>query len=581
MPAISYSALTPWANFHLTTPPFEHGDGLPGIRIEEIATIHCADVAADSGIERFAATGAKLQDHLRRFFDKFDKRRTRNGGQPPTTRPYAHGMIGRAWSFSPLIGATTFQFDLAGLSGCSLLSASERAAECEGADRLALVSGGTRLREIANWAVPRGLTVPNSGTHLGATIAGLIGTSSHGSRMGFGGLQNAVHGINLITGPETSLWIERASRPVLTDESIAAMGATPVRDDAIFEDVVVHLGGMGIVNGLAIELAENKLYGLLKSDKSLPADALHMLAAGDFRTVASYLGFDEEPAFYELTIDPFNYAGPNALHIMYFDSPAGAQSNSDQAQVVRASDAVTELAQAITFGELQGDSAGTQSSADMIDAFQWLRSTGNFETGSVPFDPIDGQPSAYTWQQLHGDEISTGVPGALYNASYAIALADLPSAIPAICAALTGLPPTFVITIRFVTRAAGTMCFTRFEETAVIDVDGLSPLYWQMQAAKDPDPSHAPLYQQLAKVVPAAAQKAELALSEAMIDHSAHWAKLGKLDPARVEQGFGPSSDPGARISRWRSTRERLLGPVARRVFWNEALIQLGILDQP
>lgn len=581
LPAISYSALTPWANFHLTTPPFDQGDGLPGMRIAETAAIHCADVAAAAGTRRFAETCAVLQAHLQRFLERLNARRNGEVGTLPLARPYAHGIIGQGWSYSALIGAKDFQIDLGGLAGFSLLSETERHHNCFGADRIALVSGGTRLREIANWAEPFGLTVPNSGTHLGASIAGLIGTSSHGSRIGSGGIQNAVHGIHLVTGPDTNLWIERASRPILSDTAIAAIGAQRVRDDAVFEDVLVHLGGMGIVNGVALELAANDLYGLLKSDKALPPDALDLLATGRFRDIARYLDFDEDPAFYELTIDPFDYSGAHALHIMYFNGPEYADPCAEQAQLVRAPDAIATLVPAASTSEMQVETDGASVLGGAIDAFQWLRHAGGFEPGSVPFAPVDGTPRAYRWQQLHGDQITTGMPGALYNASYAVSRAELPRAIPAICAAVAELPPTFVITIRFVTRAAGTLGFTRFEEAAVIDIDGLSPLYWQMQAASAPDTSHAPFYEQMAKVVPTAALMAEQALAAAAIDFSSHWAKLGTRDPARVEAGFGPSDDPNSRISRWRDTRRSLLEPAMQAVFWNDALIALGILDQP
>jgi hypothetical protein len=70
-------------------------------------------------------------------------------------------------------------------------------------------------------------------------------------------------------------------------------------------------------------------------------------------------------------------------------------------------------------------------------------------------------------------------------------------------------------------------------------------------------------------------------LEEADIPYSMHWGKLGELDAAKVETDFGPSDDPGSRLSRWRATRNALLSPQARALFWNEAVVRYGLVARP
>ena len=54
-------------------------------------------------------------------------------------------------------------------------------------------------------------------------------------------------------GCKRSLWLERASRPVVTPAFAAALGAELWRDDALFEAALVSFGSFGILHGLLIE----------------------------------------------------------------------------------------------------------------------------------------------------------------------------------------------------------------------------------------------------------------------------------------------------------------------------------------
>ena len=593
MPSLSYNAFTPWANYHLTISPPGQLQDFPQIRIEETARVHCTDLAGLPAPVRFASTAKVLQCHLTHVIDTMGAKKA--DPLNSISSPYAAGIVGRGWSFAPLIGTPVSQLECDGLVGCSMVESSYLHPKCTiPADSIALVSGGTRLRELVTWAAKQhDRTIPTSGTHLGPTIAGGFGTASHGSRLGYGGLQNAILGIHLITGPKSSVWIERASRPILKKKTVTAMNAKVVRNDAMFEDALIHLGAMGIVNGVAVELVPNTAYGLLKSDDPVSTNWMHQIRDGQFRAVARELGFDAEPSFYEATINPHDPFGPNALHVMYFPSPGATIAPPGiTTGLFRASDAVasfstylsqTLLSQAsmssLTAGNEQDQSKQDCKMFEVPQIFEYYRHLGEFSPGREPFKPYKDEPLTFDWSGLHSDEITGGIPGALYNASFAVQRSDAALAIPLICEAVKSLPPTFLFTLRFVSNPAGTLAFTRFEENMVIEIDGLSPLYWKLQERNFPDMQ--PCLEELAPVLATGAMLVRQALDKACVGYSMHWAKLGALDSKKVERDFGPSAETDSPLSRWRRTRWSLLSSEGEKIFWNEAVIQYGLIGRP
>jgi hypothetical protein len=216
--------------------------------------------------------------------------------------------------------------------------------------------------------------------------------------------------------------------------------------------------------------------------------------------------------------------------------------------------------------------------------FTYYRGLKPFESTTTEFDPEDPRLPAYKWSELHPGEITGGIPGALYNASYAIPLDRVPKAIPAICAAASNLAGAFVFTLRFVAGASGTLAFTRFDHNAVIEIDGLSPLICR-RAAQGVDPNHPQASElllalrELAETLPAGAAAVRAALEDASIPYSMHWAKLGDLDRAKVYADFGHPLDTDSLIRQWRDTRDNLLSSFGKSVFWNEALVDFGLLD--
>ena len=579
MPSISRNMLSKWSSYHLTSegryvpqritdPGFSRVMSYPDGSIRETATIFCADAASLPGPAAFSATGERLKTFLADVIDPPQRMFKMDPAQDCIP-------IGRGWSFAKLIGARDMQIDLTGLSNIAGFEAADLALSSPfDPGRVVLVGGGTRLRELTNWAQRRNLSIMTSGTHLGPTIAGGFGTASHGSRLGFGGLQNMIRGIHLITGPTSSVWIERRSQPLFNSTATDMFSDRTIYDDAVFEDALIHLGAMGIVNGVAVELVDDDGFSLFVTEGNVGATWLDQVAAGAFATIADALGKPgDAPVFYEVTIDPVQWHTTPAIHTMYFPAISLLPDTDIPPAEFRFADllagyvtALQEYQQSQEPAASSGEQglAGMEVSAGLPSAFKLYRDA------LFAQDIVKHPPQHAKWNQLHGDEITGGYPGALYNASFAVNRHSIPEIVPLICEATKGLPSTFLFTIRFVSNAAGTLAFTRFPETAVIEIDGIS--------------RRAPLVgPMLGGAIETGARRIRECLdgenaAGKKFEYSMHWAKLGDLDAAKVERDFGPSGDPDSPLGRWRATRESLLDPALHSLFRSEALTTYGLV---
>jgi len=475
-------------------------------------------------------------------------------------------------------------------------------------DHVALVLGGTSMATLLATAEARGLSLFSSGSFLKPTIAGGFGTASHGSRLGYGGIQNMVLGMHLIVGSGDHVWIEPESAPVLSETALARLtiDGVPVRlvrDDDRFEDALIHLGGMGIVNGVAIELADNQRFAELERLIPLTPALLDAIGDAQFDRVAAALGCPVAPAFYELTIDPHALFTGVAAHNMYIPTGRTAPSARPLKNLARPADAIVGIGNRLLKAARDGLGGGSMKAwkgaaidgsvppwvlAAVLEgsasAFDFYVAKKGFETGLEPFDPEDPARPARQWSELHQGSITGNQPGALYNASFAIPIERVAIAVPAICAAVADLAASFVFTLRFVARPAGTLAFTRFDHNAVIEIDGLSPLVCKgamLQA--DPQMPNADVFlaalAELEQTVPRGAAAVRRALEAEGVPYSMHWAKLGDLDRAKVHADFGHPLDADSLIRRWRDTRDFLLPPFGKSIFWNEALVSYGLLD--
>ena len=130
-------------------------------------------------------------------------------------------VIGAGHSFSPIAAPDGVAVTLDGFTG--IVSREERAVR---------VRAGTRLRDLNRTLARTGESLPILGSVTQQSVAGAIGTGTHGSSLTHGNLSSLVLGARLITG----------------DGSVLEIGENDERLDA----VRVHLGALGVVTELTL-----------------------------------------------------------------------------------------------------------------------------------------------------------------------------------------------------------------------------------------------------------------------------------------------------------------------------------------
>lgn len=122
----------------------------------------------------------------------------------------------------------------------------------ETGDGTVTVHAGTRLWQLNDLLAERGLALPILGSIAQQSIAGAIGTGTHGSSLEHGNLGTLVHAATLVDG-----------RGNVVD--IAA-------DDPRLDAVRVHLGALGILT--SVTLAVEPAFGLVQTIDKLPLPAV-------------------------------------------------------------------------------------------------------------------------------------------------------------------------------------------------------------------------------------------------------------------------------------------------------------------
>ena len=99
---------------------------------------------------------------------------------------------------------------------------------------------GVSVKELTTRLGNHSRSIKTSGASNGQTIAGALSTGTHGSAIDIGSVADFVVGLHIITSPGEHIWLERKTYPVVSDSFIAAIGATPKReDDDLFNAALV------------------------------------------------------------------------------------------------------------------------------------------------------------------------------------------------------------------------------------------------------------------------------------------------------------------------------------------------------
>ncbi|RMA64393.1 FAD-binding protein [Ulvibacter antarcticus] len=114
---------------------------------------------------------------------------------------------------------------------------------------------GNTIKEISQKLEEHGKSLKTTGASNGQTIAGCISTGVHGSALNVGSVQDYIVGLNIITGPSPAdnVYLERHTKPGLTNAFAEKINAKVIRNDELFNAALVGLGSFGFIHGIVLE----------------------------------------------------------------------------------------------------------------------------------------------------------------------------------------------------------------------------------------------------------------------------------------------------------------------------------------
>ncbi|MDP2712480.1 MAG: FAD-binding protein [Solirubrobacteraceae bacterium] len=124
--------------------------------------------------------------------------------------------------------------------------------------RLVRAEAGARIKELNAYLDANGMGLSNMGGYDHQTIAGVTATSTHGSGIAFGPLNDALRSLDVVVGDGSVQRIEPAGGPTDRAAYEAHHGGerTLVQDDDVFDAVCVGIGCMGVICSALVEVRE-------------------------------------------------------------------------------------------------------------------------------------------------------------------------------------------------------------------------------------------------------------------------------------------------------------------------------------
>ena len=335
-------------------------------------------------------------------------------------------------------------------------------------------------------------------------------------------------GLHVITGPDRHVWLEPHSSPVVSQSFLDGLGFELVRDDALFDAALVSFGSFGIIHAFMIETTDRFL---------LEARRTRMAFSDGLKQAITSLNFDgmdlpdpsSRPFFFQMVLNPHAKSKPTYVTTMYKRAfPADYEIDYSESSGLDPGYDLLGFLGALT---------------DSIPELTPLLVNKGMELKQKPFNRPKvrtlGETFDFTTPRSRAASTAIGVP-----------LARTVEALGVLGRLNDDIGPAPVIfSCRFVQRSKGTLAFTRFDPTCVIESDGVNS-------------------NRTKRFFAAAWQ----ALNDAGIPCTQHWGKMNNLDAESVRRSYGDDVDA------WLAARRALIPDAAhRRLFANRFLADLGL----
>lgn len=392
-------------------------------------------------------------------------------------------------------------------------------------DELVFAQCGCSVLELNRVLRSLGRSLKTSGASNGQTIAGLISNGTHGSAVDFGSTPDFVAGLHIVTGPHEHVYLERASKPVVTDVFIRKIGARLLRDDDVFNAALVSFGSFGFIHGVMIETEPLFLFNA--SRKQLAPDLVRpLLETLDFSRTPFLPRPNVRPFHFQVVINPYDREKGCYVTVMYKQP-----YREDYPRIVEDLNAAGPGEDApVLLGRL-------------TTALPVITPLIVNQTLKAAYKDFDSQ-----WG-THGEMFSTTMTrGRVLSCALGVAAADTNKVMDIALRLNKEHSYVGVFACRFVKATSATLGFTKFPFTCVAEFDSFEAgSTWRFYNA---------LWQ---------------ALDDAGIPYTFHWGKVNNLNAEKIRKMYG------SKVDEWTAARNKLLPVEMLPVFTNEFMVQTDL----
>jgi FAD/FMN-containing dehydrogenase len=445
--------------------------------------------------------------------------------------------IGAGWALSRINITDGWLVNTKLLNGCYDIGARYFDAAYPAAERrnVVIAQAGMQIAELNAYLelVPRKdadrRAIKAAGIGNGQTIAGSVSGNTHGAQISFGAMPDFVAGLHIATGSGRTLWIEKASKPVLNEEFAGKIGAELIRDDDIFNAAVVSFGTFGIIAAMALETAP--IYQL------------------DFPPIA-----DIDHADLKAKLSGFADAPPQDLyHYEFIFDP-----HSRKQMAMEASAPKVPYKPGVRTPKPRWIVRDKNGYAPGINI---LRLVGLF-LFVVPPRIITGLQLKQYRKVALLDGVR-GSPGQIYTSSiyylegyiesaYAVSVRDAPATIDISSEVAREMRLPSINQVRLCRASQATLAFTQHEPITAVFEFGMI---------------HDDRFPEFERRLDAAFRQAD-------IRYTMHWSKNSGIDPDKLEYMYGAT-----KIASWKAARQAVFGDDATlmETFATDAMIEAGL----
>ena len=405
---------------------------------------------------------------------------------------------------------------------------------------------GNTIKRISEVLSAHGKSLKATGASNGQTIVGCISTGVHGSALDVGSVQDYVVGLNIITGPNPNdiVYIERASKPALNDTFANKIASRIIRDDEIFEAAMVSMGSFGFIHGVVLE-AETRFL-LKRYVRKIPIKlALELSTTMDFAnssfkidTEVDSNGKPNRPYHYKVFINPYSKKEKDYVVEVMYKKPYSTPYPDPFPLITQS------IYRDLIYVFVKVAEKFPKSIPWLIKRLRKtimpLKDLEKVITGTLPeifWDaPYQGPAFACSFGVDHKD-----------SAKALKVLSDL---------TVDEGPVPGIFAMRFVKQSKGTLAFTKFPITCMIEIDGV---IWEAKG------KNISLEQYCTRMIEV--------LKKNNIPFTLHWGKNADWQfPGLVEHMYDKEA-----IKSWKKARASLLSPEMIQLFNNKFMADTGL----